>query len=244
MKRNDYYLNIPELNDKKLKIYLWEPKKSTENLFIHFHGLPGGPLDELTHVPQILGEIGYKTITFNYPGLWDSPGVFSYDDVLSTLKSLYHFVYEKLNPNTVYLFGESFGGAISVNTIAHDLIPIKKVVLRSPLLDITPLLPFFPGTISYLRAANILRRNSSELKEDEIKQLNPINWLDKTSHVPFWGVIGANDEILPARVMKKAVEKYSHIDLEIWDNFPHNFFDNNLWNRFKDKLLIFLSEGK
>lgn len=230
-------------NNKRNSIFLHDPKTYNDKVFIYFHALPGNPLVNLIEVPNILCSLGYKTIAFNYPGLWDSPGFFDYPDIFKMIKQIISYVNNVIQPESILLFGESFGGAISVQVVGRKLGKIEKVVLKSPILDFRPILAFLPQTFSYLVSAKIMRRRS-KLTAEEITKNNPTSYLSKTNHVPFWGVIGLNDEVLPAKDMVNVCKPYAHIKLELWKDFPHNDLDIILWDQFKHKLIKFLESSK
>ena len=225
---------------KKSQIILLHVAKAFNNkVFLYFHGLPGAPLNNLIEVPKILCSLGYATIVFNYPGLWNSPGFFEYGDIFESINQIISYIHDVLQPNSILLFGESFGGGVSVQVIAKKLAEIEKVVLKSPILDFKPIAAFLPQTFAYLQSRTIMQRRG-KITAKEIAMNNPITYLVKTSHVPFWGVIGLNDDVLPAKEMFYASKPHAHIKLELWNDFPHNDLDINLWDQFKDKLIKFL----
>ena len=212
------------------------PKLPSKGTVIYFHGFPGGPLDDLTDVPLSLASLGYSVVSFNYPGLWDAESVFSVDNVLNSSRYIISEVKTAprlLIPETpLILFGESFGGALTVLLAAENQGIIQKVCLRSPLLDFRPILRFLPLTFRQLENAGILRVSASGFDFEQIKKINLRELISSTTSTRFWGVIGNNDEVLPGVKMFDATRGVPHFSLELWDDFPHNSISVELWERF------------
>jgi pimeloyl-ACP methyl ester carboxylesterase len=200
------------------------------NWIVYLHGLPGGPIGELKDHLSLFTKHGFSSISFNYPGLWQSQGKFNMEDISKVLKSTFSYL-DKFDPEKTFLFGESFGGLVAFNSVAYNLYKIDKVVLRSPLTDIKPVLFFLPGTLEYLEMAGILHSDPNLALKD-IEKINPPGLFHKTKHVQFWGVIGKNDEILPAQDMVAVTEGYENIRLELWDDFPHHTISRESLNLF------------
>ena len=232
-------LKIQGIEKDKQLIYLWEPPDNVVGIFVYFHGLPGAPINYLVEIPELLGSLGFRTITMNYPGLWDETGYFRFEDITASIQSIFDYIHNKLDSKHLYLFGESFGGLIAIQVVSQHLASIQKVVLKSPVTDIRPIAKYLPQTFSYLESVGIMKRRN-KLNSSELNQINSIHYLEQTTHVPFWGVIGKNDQVLPAKAMVEAVKSYSHFTLELWNNFPHNGTDLMLMAMFKEKLKIFL----
>lgn len=248
LKKKNYKIKVSSKNNFSQEYSYYSPSdfKSKDNpLFIYLHGLPGAPVNELVFIPHILGEMGFDTICFNYPGMWSENGYFSSTDLFAGIYAILDHILQKVNPETVNLFGESFGGAVSLNLLGNDSspIPINKIILRSAVLDFQPILNFLPATLLYLKQAGILNiHNINELLGD-IKSLNPHQYyptINQQKKTKIWGVIGKNDEVLPANEMIKAISNYPTIKVELWDNFPHNDIDDTLYDKFFKRVSQFM----
>ena len=143
------------------------------------------------------------------------------------------------------------GGLISLYLLGRDLVtnflPIKinKIVLRSPVLDVKPLMVFLPTTLNYLKYAKII--NAIDIKKllKDVEVLNPLQYyslIQKQNKIKIWGVIGKNDEVLQAEEMINAVKNFSKINVELWNNFPHNNIDDYLYDLYFNKLQEFMTD--
>lgn len=215
-------------------------KPATKSLFLYLHGLPGGPLPELDNVPKLLGEIGFDTIAFNYPGLWNTQGLFTANYILTAINGLLEHLKKRVNPASVSLFGESFGGTIAFNILGRKLspIPIENIILRSPLLSFKSFLQTVPYTLTYLQQTGIMNGDTIEPMIKSVKSIDPEQFFDesnKQEKIKIWGVIGRNDKVLSADEMIKAVQKYRNINIELWEDFPHNDINFTLYKKFFTK---------
>ena len=228
-------LQVDDLKDP-FEIVTYIPNQSNGKWIIYLHGLPGGPLNQLKDSLKIFGDLHFPSLTFNYPGLWEAPGLLSYKDLLNSLKAIFTYV-DSLNPKKTFLFGESFGGLVSFNIVANEIAKIDKVVLRSPVTDLTPIFHFLPATLQYLQHGGVLRYNPNFIQE--LDRINPVNLFHKTKKTEFWGIIGQDDEVLPGDLMALATEKQENINLELWQRFPHNSNTEN-FPLFLEKMIKFL----
>lgn len=205
------------------------------SVVLYLHGLPGGSLTSLTDIPAEMNKLGLACVSFNYPGLWDAEGLFETGDVIDASETILNHLSKKYS--SIVLFGESFGGLVAVHLVSRNLHLVDKVVLRSPLLDVQPILRFLPQTLQYLKDAGILQGNPNI---NDLMKLNPILHLPKTAEIPFWGVIGKNDEVLPGQAMHNASTSFSHVNLELWHDFPHNSIPCQIWAQFMEQVVHFL----
>lgn len=252
---NKKAFNIKVNSEKifNLKYFLYETENNSfqqDNYFLYLHGLPGDPLNELTFLPSLLAKNGFNTIVFNYPGTWGSEGTFSEADLISSIICIIdHLISLHKNVSMINLFGDSFGGTLALQLLGRSqketIIPLKinKIVLKSPLLDIKPILPFLPTTLHYLKQAGIIR--VSDVKEllKEVKKINPTQFfsiIDEQQVTKIWGVIGKNDEVLPAEEMIKSIQNFPSIHVELWKNFPHNSIDDKIYEKFFTKMVEFM----
>ena len=248
MKNRNYKIKITNKNkfDLEYSHYTINNFKPNNNFpFIYFHGLPGAPLDELSYIPNLLVSLGYDTFCFNYPGMWNKNGYFSYTDVITGIQKLMNHIKAVHNVSSINLFGESFGGAVALHLLGRgSVIPINRIVLRSPVLDLKPLINFLPITFQYLKEAKVLHfKNISSLLKD-LTVLDPTQYYEKINNqkeTKIWGVIGENDEVLPPYEMINAIEKYPTINVELWKDFSHNDIDDQIFHRFISKLKDFMS---
>ena len=253
MPQKSFTIDISSKNNFSLKYnYFYENDNHFDNdsVFLYLHGLPGAPLSELTHIPLFLNNLGFNCITFNYPGMWSKNGTFTLTDLMAGLSGLFKHIKQTFQKITsINLFGESFGGIVAMNILGRsnnqmfEGIHINKTVLKSPVLDINPLIVFLPTTLYYLQHANVINvPNMKDLLAD-VKKLDPTQYYTKISsqqEFNIWGVIGKNDEVLPASKMVKAVERYQNMKVELWDDFPHNNIEDHLYKKFGEQIKVFM----
>lgn len=248
MKKTNYKIKIKSTVDFFLEYSIYSISNEQNNdipFFLYLHGLPGAPFHELSYTPYFLGKLGFNTIVFNYPGMWSKNGFFSATDVLNGVIGILQIVSNTLNLVSINFFGESFGGAVALNILGKDIspIPIHKIVLRSPLLNLKPFMVFLPNTLQYLKQAKIINIHSIQSTLQDLKILDPTQYYQKISNinnVKIWGVIGKNDDVFPSDKMLEAITKYPSIHVELWDDFPHNDIDDYLYEKFGQKLKDFM----
>ncbi|OLS27610.1 MAG: hypothetical protein HeimC3_03890 [Candidatus Heimdallarchaeota archaeon LC_3] len=237
---------IDSISSLPIRLKIIKPNDISKGFVLHFHGFPGYPViqDYDNIAENLFVKLGYTFITYNYPGLWDSPGVFSVENLTtSTLKIIETiFSSDNLSHKKLILFCESLGGLVGTNTVRENSNVVEKVILRSPVLDLDPILPFLPLTFDQLNKMGILRLSNEKFNFDDLSQYNPKVLLQNITNIPFWGVIGKNDEVLPGEIMIKAAEKIPNINLELWEDFPHNDISENLWKKYFASIELFLDK--
>ena len=249
MKKTNYKIKIKSSVDFFLEYSIYSISNEQNNnvpLFLYLHGLPGAPFHELSYIPHFLGKLGFNTIMFNYPGMWSKNGFFSATDVLNGIFGILQNVSKSLNVLSNNLLGESFGGAVALNILGKDIspIPIHKIVLRSPVLNLKPLMIYLSNTLQCLKQAKIINTESIQNALQDVRILDPVQYYQKISNINnarIWGVIGKNDDVLPSDKMLEAIIKYPSIHVELWDDFPHNDIDDYLYEKFGEKLKDFMN---
>lgn len=244
LRKRNFKIAVTSTINFQLEYSIYYADKSTD-FFLYLHGLPGVPFNELSYVPKKLASYGYNTVYFNYPGMWSKDGFFSAIDLYNGIFALIQDLKQQTNISSLNLFGESFGGLVAMNLLGNvnTPLPISKVVLRSPVLAIGPIMDFLPVTLQYLAQAGILNIQSLPQLLQEIKTLDPIQYYEKISSLTetkIWGVFGKNDDVLPAYKMLEVVGKYPSINVELWNDFPHNDIDDILYNKFFTRLQEFM----
>lgn len=120
------------------------PEKGSNRVIIICDGVPTVPSKHT--LIKFLVKRGFAVFHLRYRGSWESKGVFlersPHEDVLALIDALprgFTGLWEgqsfTLNPNIIYLFGGSFGGAAVLLASSHP--KVSKVVAFSPLVDWT-----------------------------------------------------------------------------------------------------------
>ena len=244
MKTLWHKLVIGQISPKPFTLKIIEPRNNSKGIILHLHGFPGDPVNEGYYTEEMFVKLDYTFITFNYPGLWDSPGYFSIENLfLSTLKILDEITSKiATSKKKLVLFCESFGAAVGIHLIIERSAIIEKMIIRSPFLDFDPLLPYMPLTFKQLEGFGVLRLSKEGFDFDALPRYNPKYLIKNNSKIPIWGVIGKNDSVLPSEFMIKAAEQNPIINLELWDDFPHNDISLDLWKNFFSSAEKFLNK--
>ena len=104
-------------------------------LLIMLHGLPG--YQRNADVATAAYEAGWNVLTFDYPGNWNNPGIFSIGNAVSAARAALGAASStkfappnNIAPTCVVLFGHSFGGWIAAKLMNDPV--VKGIVLAEP----------------------------------------------------------------------------------------------------------------
>ena len=104
------------------------------------HGFPGGPMPPQSAV-DYLTEQGMNVLYVNYRGMWTSDGSFSIDgavrdaaDAVAYLRSDAARSAFRVEPSSIVLWGQSFGGWVALNAAASD--PTIECVATAAFFDV------------------------------------------------------------------------------------------------------------
>ncbi|MHA1990139.1 MAG: alpha/beta hydrolase [Candidatus Hodarchaeales archaeon] len=244
MKTSWYKLIIESISPEPFELKVLEPEDNSKGIVLHFHGFPGGPVNESYFTDEFFVDLSYTFVTYNYPGLWQSPGFFSIENLFTSTLKIVDEIINKINNSDekIILFSESFGAAVGIHLIDQNPTVVKKMILRSPFLDFDPLLPYMPLSFKELENFGVLRLSDEGFSFDSLPQYNPKHLIKNISDIDVWGVIGKNDSVLPSEFMLKAAEQNPSINLELWDDFPHNDISLVLWKKYFSSVEEFLTK--
>ena len=99
---------------------------------ILLQGFPGNEQDVFS-IGEKLSETGFNALTFNYSGTYHSEGEYSFENTQKDIEAVFEFIYRpeniqqyKINTNSIYLGGYSYGGGMAL-TYAANHPEIKSV---------------------------------------------------------------------------------------------------------------------
>lgn len=126
------YEELELATDSGCTVSAWfVPADNPRGVVIFCHGNAGNIGDRLNTL-EILNELGFSTLFFDYPGYGDSPGSPSERGTYDAAKAAWGFVIEErgVPPERVVVFGRSLGGSVAA-WLAHTVKPAALVLEAS-----------------------------------------------------------------------------------------------------------------
>jgi len=181
---------------------------------VKFHGIPGYPPEkEAALLSEELTNNGVAFLSFNYTGVRDSPGIYSYYQAFENAEQIMTFLthHKLINPRKIGVFGESLGGALAICHSARDP-RVAALGLHAPLFDPSYVLGMsgFEATWQLLVDSQIIRfppGNSRELFQKETLNHNPMDHIDLISPRPVAITCGKKDQIISYEGFLKLFDK-------------------------------------
>lgn len=178
------------------------------------HGLPreAKPVEEKSYsaLAERFAKEGFLSVIFNFQGTAGSGGFFSLSswsrnlcDVLDYITSL-----RSVEPRKVFVVAFSMG-AIAATSIAATDDRVSGFVCCSCPYNAEQFFHMLREGVRMADAAGVIRlRGEEELNEleQDLKKLNPMNFISKISPKPLLIVHGENDEIFPVEEAYKLFE--------------------------------------
>ena len=180
------------------------PQGNSFPAVIKYHGLPGNPLEEEDQgLGKFLLEKGIAYLAFNFTGVRESPGIYNYYNTLGNAEIVIDWVLNQpgVNPFALGVYGESFGGAIATVIAARDK-RVRALALRVPVFntEFISQLAGFKKIAEIMEDTGSIRYPKGELKkmyQEQTKEHNPWNYVDKISPRPLLIVGSSRDTIIP-----------------------------------------------
>lgn len=178
---------------------------------IKCHGLPGSP-NQVSGIATELVGAGFLVLTFNFRGIRQSDGQFSYANAITDTGNAISFLEDSefVNKNQIALYGASFGGAVAISRAAIDL-RIRCVAVRAPIYD-TEL--FFQKLEQKYSSESIFSELSKEVRglnredslrqfKEDVKRYNPMELVDHITPRAFLVVAGDKDKVIEVEGVKR-----------------------------------------
>ncbi|MHA2307198.1 MAG: alpha/beta hydrolase family protein [Candidatus Hodarchaeales archaeon] len=227
------------------------------NIVLHFHGFTGGPKEEFTKVHQHFAEQGFMVISFNYPGLWNAPGLFIPEEVMICCTNVIEFLMIKYQQKKLFVYAESFGGILSLAAIKKVLsknkkIQIEAMAFRAPLPSLKPLALTQNGAWKRFTFEEVIGFVQQAEEDQTFLRTEKEKWthienakefcvssalieLDKS--LPKLVIVGENDGILFADEVITTYRDYAQI--ELFKNLPHNDIPDDKFVEMVNKIVDF-----
>ncbi|MHA2252510.1 MAG: alpha/beta hydrolase family protein [Candidatus Kariarchaeaceae archaeon] len=209
---------------------IFEPDDEADALVIRMHGLPGrSPDKEGPLLGKFLTDKNIAFFAFDFPGIRETKGYYTYRNAYTLAKSVLEYFaneHEEIYPN-IGIYGESFGGSISVS-LSNSSPSISALFLWSPVLNFKELSKEIElqHIIKFMEDSGAIRLpiydDFAQAFTTQL-ELNPPerahNIFDK---IPVKIVTSDSDLLFPPFVLKKQLDVKYHDILDRQDNLDHN----------------------
>ncbi len=182
---------------------------------IKCHGLPGSS-NQVSGIATELARAGFIVLTFDFRGVRNSNGQFSYSNAIMDIGYAITFLesYEFVDKHRIALYGASFGGAVAISRATFDL-RIRCVAVRAPIFDtkyfFEKLEQIYSNHSLFSRRLKVVRGLSSKnawisMKEDGARY-NPMKTVDLISPRALLVVTGDQDQVIDLEGVKRLFMK-------------------------------------
>jgi len=191
MEYEDRYLETPD--GCSLHAWMiWAPKDAVDPVtLIFFHANAGNMGIRLPNVEQLHGHLKCNVFIVSYRGYGNSTGKPNEDglciDGYTTVKYVFDNAEElRINPQKVFLFGRSLGGAVAVQTAQHFEDQLCGMIIENTFTSISDMVDtIFPWLAYPWVKRKMLRMNWDSLS------------VVKNMKLPICMLMGVRDEIVP-----------------------------------------------
>jgi len=230
------------------KALISESKNPSKGTIIHLHGLPGDKFENFRSLHKLIATRGYRVISFNYPGLWNTNGKFSIQNSIQSARNIIEFS-EESYAGPYFLFAESFGSFIACHVL-HEMKKSYPIFHRAPLAGLeifqsdTDRKQQLSSSIALLIQSGIIQpedqRNADLMSimeglPDFITVLKELSKAAVTQYV----IMGRDDEVLPSNLIIEIFKPYCQ--MQIYEHLSHNNISRDQWIDIITRADIFYS---
>jgi dipeptidyl aminopeptidase/acylaminoacyl peptidase len=203
-----------------------------------YDGIPGSP-DQVHGISTLFAQAGFAVLTFDFRGFRRSDGIFSLAGEIEDAKNaVTHLLKSDLTIGSwVGVYGESYGGAVAVCSVAHDS-RVKAVCVTAPVYDTLWFAksPMIRPAVDYIIETDPSQVHGildPEIREGFLKRMqtdaevhNPMNEVSKISPRPLLIIHGSDDVDIDLAGVKRLYELAGEPkDLVIVEGADHNLSD-------------------
>ncbi|KAL9652841.1 hypothetical protein ABK040_010873 [Willaertia magna] len=181
---------------------------------IYFHGNAGNISHRLSNVKDIYHICKCHILMVEYRGYGKSTGTPSEEGLKDDAETVIRYLLEKrsdINPNNLFLFGRSLGGAVALDLSSKYSNVIRGTIVENTFTSVNDLIPkLFPYPI----VRNILQffnwnvwNNENVLRFSKFR--NDYHRKRLGGDLPILFISGRKDELVPCEHMDKLIEIYS-----------------------------------
>lgn len=191
-------------------------------------------------------EHSIATFRFDFHGRGKSEGNIADTTISKAIDDIRCAVIQikKLGFNSISLFGSSFGGISILNALPTLDIPIKCVVLKSP---VSNYIDLFNNTMTKKQIDDWQKTGTHEYEKKLF--IKYTLYQDALTHdtysvitkidIPIYIIHGDADEIVPIEQSKKLFEVLPNTTLEIIPNCDHRYSNPEHFTKFLNKTISF-----
>lgn len=242
-------LYIPDNSSSTIDIN--SPRTMIFPLIIHVNGMPGtSPEEEKIRFAEQFTALNMAYFCYDHQGVRESTGIFTYFSAQANIEAIIDFLvhHPSIDPTRIGLFGESFGGAMTLCHCARDS-RIKSLGVRSPVFDteIIPTYSFFDDLLKiWTRNKQMRFPPGNHLKQVYISQTahyNPMKMV-RNIHQPMVLIAGGKDELLQVEGFHKLFEKIASTEkkLHVFPKANHNFTYDTDFKQMQTLLFEFFQQ--
>ncbi|EFC36651.1 hypothetical protein NAEGRDRAFT_59950 [Naegleria gruberi] len=200
---------------KKSNVAMMQYKKQLQYTptIIMFHGNAGNISHRLTNARDMYHTLKCNILMVEYRGYGKSTGEPSEEGLKNDAETAIRYLLEKrsdINPNNIFIFGRSLGGAVSIYLASKYANAIRGVIVENTFMSIPKLIPaIFP----YRFISPILQffsvnkwDNEATLRNAQFR--NDYHRKRLNGDLPFLFISGRKDELIPATHMDTLIEIY------------------------------------
>ena len=219
----------------KISHIFFSPETETEALVIRMHGLPGrSPFSETQLLGKFLTDVGIAFFAFDFPGIRKSEGYYTYRNSYNIAKKVLDYFateHEEIYPK-IGIYGESFGGSISVCLTNFSSI-VSALFLWSPVLNFNVLSSEIqiPLIIKFMEDSGVVRLPHYDdffaAFQTQLTLNPPENHHKIFEKIPTLITCSDTDLLFPPSVIRKQLDHKYHSLLEVQSNLDHNLERNN-----------------
>ncbi|MBI3257451.1 MAG: alpha/beta fold hydrolase [Actinobacteria bacterium] len=227
--------DIIESNGLRLAAHLSEPTAraalSARPGLVLCHGFPVGlghaenaarTYPELAD--RIAGETGWTVLTFNFRGTGTSEGDFSLQGWLDDLNAAIDHLLGAAGADEVWLAGSSTGGSLAVCAGANDQ-RVRGVAALSARADFDDWVEHPRRFLEHARDVGVIRHAGFPPNVDqwvrELKQIRPIDLVERLAPRPLLLVQGSDDEIVPPSDARLLADYHGSAELHMISGAGH-----------------------
>eukprot|EP01095_Lingulamoeba_sp_RSL-Kostka_P006228 TRINITY_DN194_c0_g1_i1.p1 TRINITY_DN194_c0_g1~~TRINITY_DN194_c0_g1_i1.p1 ORF type:complete len:321 (+),score=67.51 TRINITY_DN194_c0_g1_i1:95-964(+) len=232
---NFFDITIPCIDGVKINIWLFTQPESTEcPTLLFFHGNAGNISDRLNNIVLLFSKLQVNVAIMEYRGFGDSEGYPTQKGIQKDSRAALEYLLneDKIDSDSIFLFGRSLGGAVALELASSDEYKdkIKGIIVEN---TFTSILDMIDHIMPPLKIFKFLVTNPWKNIDIVSKITSPTLFISSRNDntVPYWMMDKLYDSLEVANDKKiLKLENYDHMNAFFAnDYFPtfNSFLDTN-----------------
>ena len=218
-------------------------------IVIKLQGMPRkSPLEEKNRTAKWFTLNGFQVLAFDYTGVRKSPGIYGWIKSLQDIDDVITFIIKRddVKKDEIFLFGESFGGAMSIIQGARDP-RIKAIAIWSPPHDMREVASwsFFDYFWKYVRDVGAIRYPEGNIREmflQETRHNNPIDEVERISPTPLYIMASTADKLINFKDVEKLYKMAKEPkQFKIFKGIDHNISKESHFEMISKTIIDFFN---